>query len=83
MRSQIEESIEELQRKIDVATHSKQSVIKGYTATLFCRAYLTLHVNLKSQCCFLIFIKFNQKLPREFQVERYQKCNVKMAHARI
>ena len=30
MRSQIRESIEELHRKIDVATHSKQSVIKGY-----------------------------------------------------
>jgi hypothetical protein len=30
MRSQIEESIEEFARKIDVATHSKQSVIKGY-----------------------------------------------------
>jgi hypothetical protein len=30
MRSQIEESIEELARKINVATHSKQSVIKGY-----------------------------------------------------
>ena len=30
MRSQIGESIEELHRKIDVATHSKQSVIKGY-----------------------------------------------------
>ena len=30
MRSQIEESIEEFARKIDVATHSNQSVIKGY-----------------------------------------------------
>jgi hypothetical protein len=30
MRSQIEKSIEELARKIDVATHSKQSVINGY-----------------------------------------------------
>jgi hypothetical protein len=30
MRSQIGESIEELHRKIDVATHSKQSMIKGY-----------------------------------------------------
>jgi hypothetical protein len=30
MRSQIEESIEEFDRKIDVATHSNQSVIKGY-----------------------------------------------------
>ena len=31
MRSQIGESIEELHRKIDVATHSKQSVKKGYS----------------------------------------------------
>jgi hypothetical protein len=30
MRSQIEESTEEFARKIDVATHSNQSVIKGY-----------------------------------------------------
>ena len=30
MRSQIRESIEELHKKIDVATHTKQSVIKGY-----------------------------------------------------
>ena len=31
IRSQIEESIEEFDRKIDVATHSNQSVIKGYS----------------------------------------------------
>jgi hypothetical protein len=30
MRSQIEKSIEEFARKIDVAAHSNQSVIKGY-----------------------------------------------------
>jgi hypothetical protein len=35
MRSQIGESIEELDIKIDVTTHSKQSVIKGYISDDF------------------------------------------------
>ena len=35
MRSQIGESIEELHKKIDVTTHSKQSVIEGYISDDF------------------------------------------------
>jgi hypothetical protein len=49
MRSQIGESIEELHRKIDVATHSKQSVIKGYPSQI---ERISIHTDY-------LFIKIN------------------------
>ena len=49
MRSQIGESIEESHRKIDVGTHSNQSVIKGYKLQSISR----LHYSHQNQQVFI------------------------------